>query len=203
MSDNYRIVGELVINQRDDVVAKFILNPLGEKARRDESFNDLSTLIGSFSVDTLYDIIHNFVRVCEKTSEYDKTGQSYYRAKNWLKEYDQSHELSCYSTDDNEDEDETDYTGLPILTSSFLDNFMEAPEALILVEDGHTYVCNNGSIFIVEKTKNQSLQYKFKVKTSINCSNDTEVWDIHGKAYHDDCGYNFVREIIQREEDLG
>jgi hypothetical protein len=36
----------------------------------------------------LSDIIFNFVRICEKTAEYDKCGESYYVAKRWIKTHE-------------------------------------------------------------------------------------------------------------------
>lgn len=59
------------------------------------------------------------------------------------------------------------------------------------IEEGKTYRCENGYIFTVRK--NHLLRYKF---SSID-SEETEVWTEQGVAYHDDCGYNFIEEVVE------
>lgn len=58
------------------------------------------------------------------------------------------------------------------------------------IEEGKTYICKNGVVVTVRK--NNLPYFKF---SSIDKSL-SEVWTEDGKSYHDDCGYNFVEEVI-------
>ena len=64
----------------------------------------------------------------------------------------------------------------------------------MIIEDGKTYLCKNGEVVTVRRSNLP--YYKFGVlKLNGIKSDDTEVWSEDGIAYHDDCGYNFVKEI--------
>lgn len=68
------------------------------------------------------------------------------------------------------------------------------------VQEGKTYVCQNG--YIVTVVRNSLPYYKYsvagKVATddqgfTVDCS---ETWTEDGLAYHNDCGYNIVSEYL-------
>ena len=69
----------------------------------------------------------------------------------------------------------------------------------VQVEEGKMYLCENGKIVKVKKTKLP--YYKFKVDIFLNTddTNTSEVWGEGGDASHFDCGYNFVREVTEKE----
>jgi len=67
------------------------------------------------------------------------------------------------------------------------------------LEEGKVYECKNGNKV---KVKRSNLPYyKFTVKENLPSeegfidTNTSEVWNENGIAYHDDCGYNFIREV--------
>lgn len=62
------------------------------------------------------------------------------------------------------------------------------------LEPGKTYRCENGNIFTVRK--NNLPFYCFSVLESHSTpTNESEVWTEDGRAYHNDCGYNFIEEV--------
>jgi hypothetical protein len=72
----------LISNRSDDV-----LGIVNLRCYEKGFIPDLQTLVGGLSANELRSIVSEFVRVCEKDAEYDKVGQSYYAAKNWLKNH--------------------------------------------------------------------------------------------------------------------
>lgn len=69
---------------------------------------------------------------------------------------------------------------------------------MIKVEAGKTYITANG--YTVKLERNSLPHYCFK---AVSCDGDEtnncfgEVWTAEGIAYHNDCGYNLVRESDQ------
>lgn len=66
------------------------------------------------------------------------------------------------------------------------------------VIDGGVYVTENG--YIVEVKRNSLPHYKFSANRAKDFSTGeivklSEVWAEDGKAYHNDCGFNFVSQI--------
>jgi len=65
----------------------------------------------------------------------------------------------------------------------------------MIIQEGHTYECKNGIVVTVRRSNLPF--YKFTVeKIDGITSKDSEVWSEEGVAYHDDCGYNFVSEVV-------
>ena len=65
------------------------------------------------------------------------------------------------------------------------------------LQAGKKYVCENGIVFVARTTNLP--HYKFGVVYAedadgkpISCS---EVWTENGVAYHNDCGYNVIKQV--------
>jgi len=69
----------------------------------------------------------------------------------------------------------------------------------IFIEEGKTYLTKSrGKVRVKKSNTYKGYHYKFTVDQWIdtNDTNTSEVWSSRGEAYHYDCGYNIVKEVI-------
>ena len=69
----------------------------------------------------------------------------------------------------------------------------------IYLEDGKKYLTESRGIVLIKKSNNYNgFHYKFTVDKWIDTddTNTTEVWNSKGIAYHNDCGYNIIKEVL-------